>query len=150
MTENDRAFLEISLTLLQQGCRVRFRPGGQSMHPTIKNGEAVLVEPIKPEQVNVGDIILYLFHRGVIAHRVLRIERRAENQFLITRGDASRTNDAPVPAVDVLGRVVAVERGGRSIALTGRPARLRRALRLLAGQAKSWLTRLGLVQSKKS
>jgi signal peptidase I len=132
MTENDRVFLEISLGLLNQGCCVRFRPGGQSMHPAIKDGEAVLVEPVKPAEVHKGDVILYRFERGVIAHRVKRIKRSDSGTFFITQGDSSFTEDAPVPQADLLGRVVSVERDGKLIAIAGRRARWRRALRLLA------------------
>lgn len=139
MTENDRAFLEISLTLLQQGCRVRFRPGGQSMRPAIKDGEAILVEPVKLSQIHPDDIILYRMERGVIAHRVQRLEQRGGDILFITRGDTSHADDAPVPAEDVLGLVVAVERDGRTITLTGRTARWRRAARRLASRVRSWL-----------
>jgi signal peptidase len=138
MTENDRVFLEISLELLRQGCRVRFRPGGQSMHPTIKDGEAILVEPANPAQIKRGDIILYRFERGVIAHRVKNIP---SSDTFITRGDSSFTDDQPVPLNDVLGRVVAVERNGRAVALVGQAARWRRIGRILSGWLKGWLVK---------
>jgi hypothetical protein len=139
MTENDRVFLELSLELLRQGCRVRFRPGGQSMRPAIEDGEAALVEPVRPAQVRRGDIILYRFERGVIAHRVRRIEKRGKEFVFTTRGDASRTDDAPVTETDLLGRVVAVERDGRAIPLAGRLARWHYRLRRLASRAKHHL-----------
>ena len=80
-------FLEVSADLLSRGYSVRFRPGGHSMSPTIRDGEAVTVEPIEAERVRVRDIILYRAARSVIAHRVVRIERREETGALSPPGD---------------------------------------------------------------
>jgi signal peptidase I len=131
-------FLEVSAELLSQGYSVRFRPGGHSMSPTIRDGEAVTVEPIEAGRVRVHDIILYRAARGVIAHRVVRIERSEETGTLFhLRGDGATTPDAPVLADQILGRVVRVEREGRAIALQGRKAGLSRlACRWLASFRK--------------
>lgn len=121
-------FLEVSTDLLREGYGVRFRPGGHSMHPTIRDGEPVTVEPIEARRVRPGDIILYEAARGLIAHRVVQIERReATGDLFHLRGDGAATGDAPIMAGQILGRVVVVERKGRTIALTGRRARTRRA-----------------------
>jgi signal peptidase I len=121
-------FLEVSTGLLSQGYGVRFRPGGLSMHPTIRDGEPVTVEPIEASRVKRGDIILYKTERGLVAHRVVRIERGGDgDRVFYLRGDASTSGDAPVMAEQILGRVVVVERRGRKIALRGYRARLSRA-----------------------
>ena len=117
-------FLEVSTDLLSQGYSVRFRPGGHSMHPTIRDGEAVTVEPVEPGQVKRGDIILYRTASGVIAHRVVRIEGSSDNRSFITRGDSSTSCDAPLSAERILGLVVSVERNGRRISLVGRRAKI--------------------------
>lgn len=120
-------FHEVSADLLSRGYSVRFRPGGHSMSPTIRDGEAVTVEPVEAERVRVRDIILYRAARGLIAHRVVRIERReAMGAIFHLRGDGATTPDAPVVADQILGRVVTVERKGRAVALRGRRARLNR------------------------
>ena len=43
------------------------------MHPTIRDGEAITVEPVAPCAVKCGDILLYRGARRVIAHRVVAI-----------------------------------------------------------------------------
>jgi hypothetical protein len=53
-----RAFLEASHELLRLGYGVRFRAGGRSMHPTIRDGEMITVAPVTPEDIKPGDIIL--------------------------------------------------------------------------------------------
>ncbi len=121
-------FLETSYELLRLGYAVRFRAGGQSMHPTIKDGEMITVEPVTPCDIKRGDILLYQFKKGAIAHRVLRVEREDAQLQFILRGDSSVTCDAPVRAEKILGRVISVERKGRAINLVG-------------GRAKLWVSR---------
>jgi len=116
------------------------------MHPTIKEGETITVVPVAPFDIKRGDILLYLVDRRVIAHRVISIERKkgeamtqpptlSPHQLFLLRGDASTTCDDPVEAQQVLGKVVSVERGGRSIDLCTKRARI---LRL----AHAWASRL--------
>lgn len=116
---NSEIFVDISAELLQEGYSVRFRPGGASMFPTIKDGETVTVEQVKPTDVKRGDIILYKTDHRVIAHRVVSVQKKGGNSSsFILRGDASASCDEPVGADQILGKVVSVERDGRSIDLT--------------------------------
>lgn len=118
-------FQSLSRELLQSGYGVRFRPNGFSMSPTIRDGEAVTVEPIFAHAVRRGDILLYQRERRVIAHRVVGIAGEGNNARTFTlRGDALASCDAPVRAEQVLGKVVSVERRGREIKLDGRRARI--------------------------
>jgi signal peptidase I len=126
------AFVDLVCDLLGRGYGVRCRAKGGSMFPTFRAGEAITVAPVKPGGVRLGDIVLFASRWGVTAHRVVRVRQAGEGRVFITRGDASMTSDAPVEASAVLGRVVAVERGGRTVHLTGRQARLVGAVRSAA------------------
>jgi hypothetical protein len=129
--------------LIDAGLSVRFRARGNSMSPTIRNGEYLIVAPVEPTQVDVGDIVFCQMRRGPIAHRVCAIENPADVSRRFTLyGDASLDGDLPVAAHQLRGRVVAVERDGRRLSLrvsggvAGRAAfllalRLRRSIRLL-------------------
>ena len=108
-------FIDLSTQLLQHGYRVSFRAPGHSMHPTINDRETVTVEPVPSSHVKTGDIVLYRSEGGVVAHRVIRIERNNDTTFFILRGDALGCPDEPVAAQQVLGKVVSVERNGSSI-----------------------------------
>lgn len=131
-------FQDVSSELLRLGYGIRFRPGGHSMHPAIKDGESVTVEPVRAGDVKRGDIILYRTERGLIAHRVVTIRATgAGGRTFHLRGDASDSCDAPVSEQQILGKVVAVERDGRNANLSGTRAigwfkRLRRVARLKA------------------
>jgi len=136
----DAAFIEVVTDLLRRGHSVRFRAKGSSMHPTIREGEAITVAPARPAAIRRGDVILYRSARGVIAHRVASVERGlAGAPVFIPRGDASQSRDDPVEEGAILGRVVTVERGGRAL----NPAALRaRALansRAIAARLLRWL-----------
>jgi signal peptidase I len=113
---NDAAFVSVVSDLLSRGHSVRFRAKGGSMHPTIREGEAITVAPARPAGIRRGDVILYRVGQGVIAHRVARVAQRLDGALVfIPRGDASQGRDEPVEETAILGRVVAVERGGRTL-----------------------------------
>ena len=109
-------FGDLSAELLSLGFGVRFRAPGTSMHPTIRHGDVITIEPVAPSKLNRGDIILYHLQNGFIAHRLVNIEERNGSGLTFTlRGDASTTCDAPVRPAQVLGKIVRVERGHRRI-----------------------------------
>ena len=136
-------FLELSAELLAEGYGVRFRAGGNSMHPAIRDGEAVRVEPVCACEIRRGDVILYRAARGLTAHRVLRIEKNGDGASTFhLRGDACTSDDEPVTVAQVMGRVTEVERGGASVALTGRAAGLRRNTKGFAAKLKSAVGRV--------
>ena len=126
-------FISLSAELLSLGYGVRFRTKGTSMRPAIRDGETIIVEPVSPADVKRGDVIFCRTDDGVIAHRVVSVKRRAS---FILRGDAMQSCDEPVSAAQVLGRVVSVERDGRSIAVAGYRARLFGVARLFASKGR--------------
>jgi signal peptidase len=86
------------------------------MHPTIRHGDVITVDPVAPFKLKKGDIILYRLESDCIAHRIVRIEERNGCQrTFILRGDASTACDSPVKAEEVLGKVVHAERDHRLI-----------------------------------
>ncbi len=131
------AFQELSASLLADGYGIRFRANGMSMLPLIGDGEVIIVEPLPTRRLKRGDILLYLRGRGVVAHRLVKIEKVNDAQWRFTlRGDTSATADAPVTAAEILGRVCAVERDGHQIALSGYRARWRWLFKQAAAHAR--------------
>jgi hypothetical protein len=96
------------------------------------NGDEITVEPIKPDAIRVGDIILYQDQEDLIAHRVVQIQNKSETQssvlstqsYFTLRGDARPACDDPVAAQHILGKVVLVESNGRGINPYGFKAKL--------------------------
>jgi hypothetical protein len=111
-------FIHVLEALLGGGHSVRFRAPGWSMHPTIRNGEAITVVPIGRSPVRVGDVVLYRRGHAAIAHRVVRVRSACGRSVgFVLRGDAAYSCDRPIELAQVLGRVSAIERDGRRVRL---------------------------------
>ncbi len=107
------AFMDVATELLDRGHRVRFRAEGGSMHPAIRGGDAIVVEPVAPADIRTGDVVLYRTAERVIAHRVIGVDAGIGASPVFTlRGDAAGSAEEPVESHQVLGRVAAVERKG--------------------------------------
>ncbi len=127
-----KIFPELIANLLTDGNKIKFRAPGNSMYPTVCDGDVVTVMPIDTASITIGDIILYRHRSGVTAHRVMRILKRSEKNSrsalqgpqdrslsetleFVFRGDAAINDDAPVSSEQILGKVVSIERNGRRI-----------------------------------
>ena len=96
----------------------RVKSRGQSMYPLIKNGDTLLIEPLKADELNPGDIAFYrLLSGSFIAHRFIK---RNSSGLLLTNGDNLRKYDEVVAEEQVFGRVIQIERNGRVLTLSGR------------------------------
>ena len=134
---SNHLLLDLSTELLGRGKRVRFRAPGRSMYPTIRENEAITVEPVAPQDVKVGDIILYRSGNSVVAHRVIQTERGNRNTLrFILREDTWGTLDEPVEAEQILGKVVSVERAGRNIDPYSTRAKLRLLIHTIGSRLK--------------
>ncbi len=140
--------------LLTDGNKVRFRAPGDSMYPTIRDGDEITVAPIDAASITIGDIILYRHKSGITAHRVMHIiEPSEENapsapkdpqdrsssetlQFFL-RGDAAIVFDDPIRANQILGKVTLVERQGRHINPYSISVKISFQARRLAARLKS-------------
>lgn len=124
---NGAEFGALAADLLGAGHALRFRARGGSMHPAIRDGDALWVSPSAP--VRRGDVALCRAAAGrVLAHRVVCVTEAG----IQTQGDALACPDPPVPWEQVLGRVTAVERAGRRLS-PRRPVLLRRMRRVVGG-----------------
>ena len=68
-----------------------------SMEPTFSKGDLVVIKGVDPEDVKVGDIIVYYnpFRHIPVVHRVVAIEEIDGKRYFITKGDNDRTNPYP-------------------------------------------------------
>jgi signal peptidase len=81
-----------------------------SMTPTIPVGSVVVVRPVDPGTLHVGDIITFQKQAAkaeFITHRIVSIHTKTTPVTLTTKGDANRGADVdPVPVTAVRGRVL--------------------------------------------
>ncbi len=113
---------------------LRLHVHGQSMLPTLRPGDEVLVQAITAEALVPGDWIVL---RDGFLHRYLGQHKN----HLLTKGDGHRLFDPPWPPEAVLGRVVEAYRAGRCF-YRRTPGRVRRERWLAIGHyAVGWIWR---------
>ena len=85
--------------------------GGGSMEPSIRMGTAVIVEPVAPSAIRVGDVVSLRTGpdlQAIFTHRVTRIVERDGIPWVETKGDANATADPSITSsAHVIGRVSA-------------------------------------------
>lgn len=80
-----------------------------SMEPTIKVGDIVIIKKNKPEMLNQGDVITFSRNGEVITHRITKIEESENNTRYITKGDNNNTEDSfNVTYQDIIGEEVLI------------------------------------------
>jgi Peptidase S24-like len=121
---------------LATGATVRFRAEGDSMYPTIRDGETIAVVAVSASEIVCGDILLCRHGVRLLAHRVVAATASAGNLMFELQGDAKSSCDAPIGAHAVIGKVISVQRNGRSIRLCGAASRMRRAARSAASRTR--------------
>ena len=133
-------FGALTQSLLSEGLGFRFCARGQSMQPTIHDGEILHVRPVSVETLRKGDIVLFADRLNYKAHRVLWIDW--EQGEFIARGDAGTVTDGAVGTGQIVGQVVAKEENLkgqiRVVSLSGRLVRLK----FLASQARARTARV--------
>lgn len=81
-----------------------------SMEPTYPPGTLVVVRPVDPSELSVGDVVTVQLESGeetVVTHRIVAIQHRADGNIqFITKGDANDTPDAdPRMPIQIRGEV---------------------------------------------
>jgi len=120
----------VGLAVLARGVpltgRMTLVVAGPSMSPAIGVGSAIIVEPVDPARLTVGDVVSIKSgpSRAIFTHRIVRLLERDGALWIETRGDANAAPDPSiVPAAAVLGRVaVVVPYAGYLVALGARPS----------------------------
>ena len=135
-------FLRLASDLLQDGVSVRFRATGTSMHPTIRDGDIVVVAPVHAHAIGRGDVLLCRLQRGPTAHRVVAVSGEADRASMLRlQGDNMQSHDGLVAPHQVLGRVIVVGDGtlNRRVGRHVLRHRLRRTVGRLSAASKRFL-----------
>ena len=87
-----------------------------SMSPAIHAGDVVIVDDVRPAEIEQGDIITFERHGGSddqqlntnrVTHRVVEVIERDEGHYFRTKGDANEEPDSKIiPAKNVIGQVI--------------------------------------------
>jgi signal peptidase I len=122
----ENASVELACGLAEEVVRtfggVRLRVSGTSMVPSILPGDFVSIHQASLHEISPGEVVVFLRSGRFVVHRVVDRKVAAgadgpEGMCLITRGDRLRHDDPPVSSLELLGRVVSIERGSRKVKL---------------------------------
>lgn len=83
-----------------------------SMIPVYDIGDILVVREVPPEELKVGDDIVYRGEKGsyknkTITHRVVSIHKKEDGNYgIVTKGVANRAQDPEINQTQVLGKVM--------------------------------------------
>lgn len=102
-------------SMTRLGITCRFSVGGTSMFPFIIDGDTVSVSPLKNRLPEIGDVVAFLTKgsEDLILHRIIGVQKDG----CVVKGDARLQPDGIISNDRILGRVIRVERNGRSLRL---------------------------------
>jgi signal peptidase I len=66
---------------------------GGSMEPSIHKGSLVLVQPVSPSEISVGDVITFQQYDQTTTHRVIGVSHSTAGVVFETKGDANVVAD---------------------------------------------------------
>lgn len=110
MQDREELKCRLAADVLRSYGKLRLRVTGASMLPAVRPGDIVWVSSDGVTRSAPGDIVLFTRQERLVVHRVVRTK-----PCWITRGDSLNYNDPPISCDDLLGRIVAIERGKRLI-----------------------------------
>ncbi len=122
---------ELAAEVLRTSGYLRLRVTGASMLPAIWPGDVLCVRSLGPELAMPGDVVLCRREGGLVAHRAMRRVSHEDGIQWVLRGDSAAGNDGPASSDELLGKIVAVERGSRRLSPQMRSA----------GRWVSWILR---------
>lgn len=99
----------------EPGSVVCLRVAGHSMAPLLEPGDTVHVAYADPLSLRRGDLIVIRHGDMLLTHRLIATDAHGWR----TKGDGQPHSDPPAPREAILGQVVAIERDGVAVPLTG-------------------------------
>lgn len=112
--------LDFAESLLDDNHTLSFRMAGNSMYPTLKAGELGQVEKCSPNELKIGDIVIFKAHGKLVAHRLIDISKKNEYQVFTAKGDKNQYKDTPFTSDAVVGKLVSFERKNKIISADSR------------------------------
>ena len=112
----EKSINDIFIEQLKLGNSIRVNIRGESMFPSVKKDDVVIVRPVRFEETRIGDIIAFKRNSTdsiLTLHRIIK----KRNESIVTKGDANRHGDFPVYFEDIYGKVAKIERKGKTVNL---------------------------------
>ena len=105
---------ELSDQVRSMGSHLRFecKVWGTSMSPEVCPGDVLVVQSAGPDDVEIGDIIVYLGDHGrQVVHRLVENNTSHGAMEIVAKSDVPGARKEVIKIHDLIGRVVSVRRG---------------------------------------
>jgi len=97
---------------------VTFRADGTCMYPTIRPGDVLRIQSRAAVDISPGDVVVCRRPTHLFCHRVVARGTEEGRAYIVTRQDRTPDeSDGPTFEENLLGVVVAIERGGKPVSL---------------------------------
>jgi len=105
--------LDLAETLLDENHPLNFNMQGYSMYPTLREGDTGIVEKWNPNDLLVGDIVVFKANGKLVAHRLVKIELRNGLRLFTAKGDKNTYTDEPFTSDAFVGKITSFQRNNR-------------------------------------
>jgi len=122
--------LDLAEALLDENHPLNFNMQGYSMYPTLREGDTGVVEKWNPEDLHVGDIIVFKSNGKLVAHRLFKIEVRNGLRLFTAKGDKNSYTDQPFTGDALVGKITSLQRKNRIKSPDSRSMKFRRSIAL--------------------
>jgi ATP-binding cassette, subfamily B, bacterial len=112
--------IDIAESLLDDHHILNFSMHGNSMYPTMKEGDCGQVGKCHPDDLKIGDIVVFKLHGKLVAHRLIDIFQQKEVRMFMAKGDKNFQKDAPFTERDIIGIITSIQRNGKTIKIDSR------------------------------
>jgi signal peptidase I len=109
--------LNLCQEVLAKGGTFQFRAFGGSMFPFIRPGDLLTTKAVDPTDLSIGEVLLYQREGRSFVHRLVKKKIINGTHLFITHGDHLTSSDPAIPGFQILGKVICIERSGRTIHL---------------------------------
>lgn len=103
--------------LCQKQTTVKAYVISDSMSPFIKAGDTVIIKPIRPGELRLGDIVVFSRSARLYSHRLIRKYSKANRHIFITKSDRAFAADAPFTDKKLMGKVSCVQKSVKTLNL---------------------------------
>jgi len=90
---------------------------GESMSPMLKRGNIITIKATSPQNIRLGDIVVFATNGTLCAHRLIMKIFRGGRFILVTKSDSTFVIDRPFYDKKLLGRVVEIKKDAMTLNL---------------------------------
>lgn len=100
----EEIYLDGLVEILNKNKKVRLKVYGGSMTPFIKDKDVITVRKVKPEEIKIGQVVLYKAHNKFLVHRIIKKQNGNSFQFIV-KGDSMDNVKHSITEEQILGVV---------------------------------------------